>query len=201
MSIANIKQGVQARGMKMQEIEVDKVGAWVILVGMSGSGKSTLGSALAKKTGAPFIDVDKWACQQTQISINEMFNRLGEAAWREAEFFALNEALQVRGAVVSVGAGAVGHPASMQAMLSAKKTGSICMWMDESDAVIAKRLSGDKSRPLFAQEVDGIATIEAQRLARQDGYTRLATVRLNGAGKSLRETLDATEKILAAHAL
>lgn len=109
-------------------------------------------------------------------------------------------ALSVSGAVVVVGAGAPGHPPSMQALLQARDQGVLCAWIDESDEVIAQRLGKDTSRPLLSDAVDLTAAIARQRLVRQAGYAQLATVRLGGSGVSPGESVDAAERMLVRRA-
>ncbi|HWS15491.1 MAG TPA: shikimate kinase [Candidatus Methylomirabilis sp.] len=78
----------------------------VVLVGFMGSGKSSVGRELARRFGAPFVDVDERIEQAAGCPIRDLFAREGEPAFREREKDALREAVSVKGCVVATGGGA-----------------------------------------------------------------------------------------------
>ncbi|EUJ19362.1 shikimate kinase [Listeria aquatica] len=49
------------------------------------SGKTTVGELLAKKTGLPFVDIDRAIENEQQKSISAIFSESGEAYFRELE--------------------------------------------------------------------------------------------------------------------
>src|SRR5690606_18459509 len=57
----------------------------LVLVGMMGVGKSTIGRKLAQLLNLPFADADDEIVQAAQMSINEIFERYGEAYFRDGE--------------------------------------------------------------------------------------------------------------------
>ncbi len=81
-----------------------------VLIGMPGSGKTTLGLLLAKELGRAFIDTDQMVCQMAGCSIPEIFEKQGEAAFRQMEAEAIAAATQEKNAVIAVGGGAVLNP-------------------------------------------------------------------------------------------
>ena len=64
------------------------------LIGFMGSGKTTVGQALADRLGRPFVDTDKEVERMLGMSARDIFDNLGEAAFREAEQDALSDALR-----------------------------------------------------------------------------------------------------------
>ena len=60
-------------------------GRSVVLVGMMGAGKTSVGKRLAAKLGLPFVDADAEIEAGAQLTISEIFERFGEAYFREGE--------------------------------------------------------------------------------------------------------------------
>lgn len=79
----------------------------VILIGMPGSGKSTIGRLLADKTGKHFVDADEAIAQKVGISIPEIFEKQGEAAFRALETAVISELGKQSGLVIATGGGCV----------------------------------------------------------------------------------------------
>ena len=78
----------------------------IVLVGFMGSGKSSVGRNLARRFGAPFVDVDERIESAAGCRIRDLFAREGEPAFREREKAALREVLSVKGCVIATGGGA-----------------------------------------------------------------------------------------------
>jgi len=73
------------------------LGRHLVLIGFMGAGKTTLGADAAARLGRPFIDLDA-AIEAEHGPIPELFERQGEAAFRELEARFLHEACaQLRG--------------------------------------------------------------------------------------------------------
>ncbi|MFC2081408.1 shikimate kinase [Bacteroidota bacterium] len=77
----------------------------VFLIGFMGSGKSTAGKQLALRLGYSFVDTDQLIVEKFGMTINEIFDSLGEEAFREGEASLLNELISKRDLVVSTGGG------------------------------------------------------------------------------------------------
>jgi shikimate kinase len=74
------------------------------LLGFMGCGKSTVGALVARRTGAPYHDLDAMIEERCGMTIAELFAREGETAFRDLETRVLPEAL-TPGAVVALGGG------------------------------------------------------------------------------------------------
>ena len=79
----------------------------VILTGFMGTGKTSLGKMLATRLGRPFVDIDKKIEDDAQMSIPKIFERYGEAHFRELERAAVQELSERRGLVIATGGGTV----------------------------------------------------------------------------------------------
>src|SRR6266851_2896399 len=65
----------------------------IALVGLMGAGKSSIGRRLAQRLGLPFIDADSEIEAAADATIEEIFQRHGEAAFRDGEPRAVLEQL------------------------------------------------------------------------------------------------------------
>lgn len=78
----------------------------ILLIGFMGAGKTTIGRLLAQETGMEHIDFDDKIVAEIGMSIQEYFDRYGEAAFRQQETNVLKRYLNHQ-QVVSTGGGIV----------------------------------------------------------------------------------------------
>lgn len=78
----------------------------VVMVGMMGAGKTAVGRALAQRLGVPFLDSDHEIETAANMSIPEIFERHGEAFFREKERMVIRRLLEEERGVLSTGGGA-----------------------------------------------------------------------------------------------
>jgi len=117
----------------------------LLLTGPMGAGKTRVGQLLAQRLGRAFIDTDVRIEQETGASVPEIFERDGEAAFRQRERAVL-AALPTRDAVIALGGGALLLNGNRE-LLRAK---GALVWLDASPATLAERVGGDGERPLLA---------------------------------------------------
>lgn len=130
------------------------------MVGLSGVGKSTIGRELAANLGMSFADLDELIEQRVGASIVDIFDRYGEAVFREHEANILAEVLaRSEPVVVSTGGGAVLLDENRRIMAQRGTT----IWLEADLDAILLRLGEDRSRPLLA----GDAATALGRLARE----------------------------------
>lgn len=79
----------------------------LFLVGPMGAGKTTVGRRLAAVTGLPFVDADHEIEQRTGVDIPYIFEREGEAGFRDRESMVIDELTQWPRVVLATGGGAV----------------------------------------------------------------------------------------------
>jgi shikimate kinase len=118
----------------------------VSLIGMMGTGKTTVGLELSKKLGVQFCDLDEEIEAQEKRKISEIFEKNGEAYFRDIENNLLKQKISVENAIVlSCGGGAFLSEENRNILLE----NSIVIWLTASAENIFKRLKGDDSRPLL----------------------------------------------------
>lgn len=161
----------------------------VVLVGPPGAGKSTVALALAERLGAPVHDVDIAIQNAEQRSISDIFIDDGEPAFRVLERAEVARALVSETGVVALGGGAPMHP-DTEADLQTQ----VVVFLDVSIADASKRVGFDRSRPLLA--VNPRASWTAMMNARRPTYERVATVRVDTAGRSVSDIVDEIERVL-----
>jgi shikimate kinase len=130
----------------------------VVLVGIMGAGKTTTGRLLAKRFGYKFRDLDEDIERRVGLSVKDIFQRYGEARFREDELRAAEDAMAREQLVVATGGGAFAQPKTRTVLREAATT----VWLKCSvDAVLA-RVPLDGSRPL-AESRETIAALIAER--------------------------------------
>jgi len=146
------------------------LGRHVVLVGFMGAGKSTLGPAVARRLGRPFVDVDD-EIERAHGAIAELFEREGEAVFREVEARFVREALGRReDAVIAVGGGAVetgGLLGTGHAFVVHVHVGPDTAWarVQASERPLARdeaefRRRYERRAPLYADVADAVARDE-----------------------------------------
>ncbi len=133
----------------------------IALVGMPGCGKSSIGRLIAKWSGREFVDTDKMIVKDAQMSIPQIFEREGEAAFRERECRAVAEAARRGGAVIATGGGAILNPLNRKLL----KANSIVVWLKRPVEELAT-----KGRPLSK----GLDELEEMARARKPFYADAA---------------------------
>ena len=88
----------------------------VVLIGFMGTGKTSTGKVLAAKLGAAFIDMDQKIEEEAKMTIPEMFNKYGEAYFREKEHELACRLAARQNAVISTGGGTVKNKANIEAL-------------------------------------------------------------------------------------
>ena len=120
-------------------------GRSIILVGMMGAGKTSVGKRLAAKLGLPFIDADAEIEAGAQLTISEIFERFGEAYFREGERKVIARLLNGGPLVLATGGGAFMNAATRD---NIAKQG-VSIWLKPSFDVLLARVRKKSNRPLL----------------------------------------------------
>ncbi len=120
----------------------------IVLTGFMGSGKTEVGKELSRILGWKVIDVDDEIVKSQKTTINEIFARRGEAAFRDIEAGMIREVSRRRNVIISTGGGAVLRQENMDNL---REHGVIaCLWA--SPETVLKRTAGNNERPLLQVE-------------------------------------------------
>jgi len=115
----------------------------IVLVGFMGSGKTTVGGHLARLLDWGFRDLDRWIEERLGLTVREVFERQGEAVFREEEREAAAVAARLRRHVVAAGGGAFAEPETRRLL----QAGSVTVWLSCEWTALAARIPDDGSRP------------------------------------------------------
>ena len=162
-----------------------------VVVGPPGAGKTTVGEALAQRLGVAFHDIDAAIERAQGRSISDIFVDDGEVAFRDLERAEVARALTAEAGVVSLGGGAVMDPLTEMAL-----AGHSVVFLDVAIADASKRIGFDRSRPLLS--VNPRASWIAMMKVRRPTYERLATVRVDTAGRTPEQVVETVVQQLEA---
>lgn len=110
-----------------------------------GAGKSTIGRLLAKELRLPFKDSDKEIELRTGANIPWIFDREGEAGFREREQAVIVELCTADGLVLATGGGAVMREENRKAL----HDGGRVVYLHASVEQQVSRTARDRNRPLL----------------------------------------------------
>ena len=117
----------------------------VALVGMMGAGKSSLGRRLAGKLDVAFLDADSEIETAAGCSINEIFARYGEPAFREGERKVIARLLGLPPHVLATGGGAY---ADADTRARIKET-AVSVWIRVPLESLIERVGRRDTRPML----------------------------------------------------
>nr|WP_274601970.1 shikimate kinase AroK [Pseudomonas typographi] len=143
----------------------------MILVGPMGAGKTTIGRLLAKELRLPFRDSDKEIETRTGANIPWIFDREGEAGFRDREAAMLAELCAYDGLVLATGGGAVMRDENRKALYA----GGRVVYLHASVEQQVGRTARDRNRPLL-RTADPAATLRALLAVRDPLYREIADI-------------------------
>ena len=117
----------------------------VVLVGLMGSGKSSIGRRLAIRLGMPFKDSDTEVEAAAGCSTEEIFERYGEAAFRDGERRVIRRLLSEPPCVLATGGGAFINDQT-RSLIREKATS---VWLRADLELLVQRTSRRQNRPLL----------------------------------------------------
>ena len=116
----------------------------IVLIGMMGSGKSTIGYLLSKNINFNFLDIDKHIEKETNLKINDIFQKKGENYFRNLEEKITLKLLKGKGKVISLGGGGFLNKNIKSEILK----NNVSFWLSWKSSTIIKRISKSKKRPI-----------------------------------------------------
>lgn len=147
----------------------------IILIGFMGSGKTTVGLRLSYKMRMPVEDTDKLIERREGRSISEIFEREGEARFRELETGLLRDlGDRKQKCIFSVGGGT---PVRRENQVLLKQLGKV-VYLRVKPETVYERLKGDVSRPLLQCD-NPLTRIRELMEARKDAYESCADLVLD----------------------
>ena len=120
-------------------------GRTVVMVGMMGAGKSSVGRRLAARLGLPFVDADTEIEQAANATISEIFERHGEAYFRDGERRVIRRLLDGQPKVLATGGGAF----MLSETRDAIRENGVSIWLKADRDLILSRVRRRANRPLL----------------------------------------------------
>lgn len=127
----------------------------IVLVGLMGAGKTSVGRRLAAALGVAFRDSDHEIETAAGLEIREIFERFGEAYFRDGEQKVVRRLLSDPPGVLATGGGAFVSPHVREAVSDL----GVSVWLNADLATLWERVRDKPTRPLLqkpnAREVLG----------------------------------------------
>jgi shikimate kinase len=124
----------------------------IVLVGLMGVGKTSIGRRLAQQLRLPFVDADTEVEAAAGATIEEMFERHGEAAFRDGERRVIARLLDRPVQVLATGGGAFMDPAT-RALIRAR---CLSIWLRAALPLMLARVARRNNRPLLKAGDPGV---------------------------------------------
>lgn len=164
----------------------------VVMVGMMGAGKTAVGRALAVRLSVPFLDSDAEIETAANMTVPEIFERDGEAFFRDKESQVIARLLEDSSGILSTGGGA--FLAERNRRMISQKGASV--WLNADLPVLWNRVKHKNTRPLLRTS-DPRATLSDIFDVRVPVYA-LADLSVASEGRvSIEEMVDRVVAVLA----
>jgi len=116
-----------------------------VLVGLMGAGKTNIGRRLAQRLGLPFVDADAEIEAAAGETIEEIFERRGEAAFRDGERRVIARLLDGPVHVLATGGGAF-LDADTRRLIRER---GVSVWLRADIELLLVRVARRNNRPLL----------------------------------------------------
>jgi shikimate kinase len=117
----------------------------IVLVGLMGAGKSSIGRRLGAGLGCPFVDADREIEKAAGCTIEDIFERHGEAAFRDGERRVIARLLGAPRQVLATGGGAFMDPRTRAAI----RERGVSVWLRADLELLVRRTGRRNNRPLL----------------------------------------------------
>ena len=126
----------------------------IVLIGMPGTGKSIIGKLLAELTGKTLQDTDAKIEEEAKMTIPEIFEKEGEAGFRDRESAICKKLGKERNLIIATGGGAILRPENVAAL---RQNGTLVHITRSIDKLPTR------GRPL-SKNIEALKKMEAQRM-------------------------------------
>lgn len=152
------------------------------MVGPMGAGKSTIGRLLASEMKLDFRDTDREIEERSGVDIPWIFDKEGEAGFRQRETAILDDLSQFDNLLLATGGGIVLKPENRKILASRGRVVYLKTTVDEQ----VRRTGRDTKRPLLNND-NPRAVLEALMQQRDPLYREIADYIIDTDGRSPRE--------------
>ncbi len=128
-----------------RKYQVDDARQTLVLIGMMGVGKTTIGRRLAARLGLPFVDADEEIEKAAGMTVQEIFDKFGEAHFRDGERRVIARLIDGEAKIIATGGGAFVNDETRALILDR----ATAIWLDADIQVLVDRVSRREGRPLL----------------------------------------------------
>lgn len=153
----------------------------IYLIGPTGSGKTAVGRQLARDTGLKFLDSDHEIENRTGVEVAFIFEKEGEAGFRERESEMIRELSQLTGTVIATGGGAVLSKENRESLSAS----GVVVYLKTGIAEQLRRTGRSRKRPLLNKK-NPRQVLEEMARVRGPLYEEIADVSLDTSNQRVR---------------
>ena len=130
----------------------------IYLIGFMGAGKTTLAHSLAEVLNLNCMDLDQCIEKEEKTTISTLFEKQGEAYFRDLEVKYLKKTENLKSTIISTGGGIIGYKENRVFLKN-----QLSIYLDWPFDVLYTRIAGDKERPL-SKSYDQLKALHKERL-------------------------------------
>lgn len=166
----------------------------LVFVGMMGCGKTAIGRMTANALGLPFIDSDQQVEEAAGMSVADIFETLGEQAFRDGEQKVICRILKEGQAVLALGGGAFANETIREEVTRQ----ALAIWLEaDIDTLLTRVMKKPDKRPLL--QTGDPKVILQTLLEQRTPHYRQAHVKVSSSKNSKAETRDRVIGALRGH--
>jgi shikimate kinase len=168
----------------------------ICLIGYRGSGKTTVAQTLSDCIGWPWFDADVELERKAGMSIKEIFQREGEAGFRDREESTVRELTERDGVIIALGGGAVLRETNREAI----RRGFV-VWLQADPETLWQRMASDPATAERRPNLTGGGKQEIEELLRVRFplYQQCADYSIDTAGQSPESIVARIVTLLESH--
>jgi len=157
----------------------------IYLIGYMGSGKTTAGRKLAAKLGIEYADLDELIEQKCKLSIENIFKKYDEQAFRKIEHEVLNETFLMNNTIIATGGGT---PCFYDNMIKINKHGISVYIKMHINSLHDRLVKSKRKRPLLLNKSqEDIKDHITQHLKEREGFYNQAKFTIKGESLNINE--------------
>lgn len=163
----------------------------IVLIGFMGSGKTSVGKKLSMDLKREFIDMDDFIVNREGMSINDIFEKKGEAYFRGIERELCERFSEPKSKIIATGGGVIKNEDNVTNL----KKGGVVIYLKSTPKQIAYNLRYDNTRPLLAggNKEKKIAELMAER---EHTYNKCADIIIDVSELNIDETIERIKVII-----
>ncbi len=118
----------------------------IVLTGFMASGKTKISKQISSISGYDLVDTDELIVKRMNMSINEIFEKMGESEFRKIEHDVICEVSDLDNTVISTGGGVPLNPDNMKKL---RRKGVIINLAPSFDVILSRLQGARSTRPLL----------------------------------------------------